>query len=156
VERSLYEVLDVDPEATRDEIRRAYLHRARLAHPDAGGSEAGMKEVNLAWQILGDPDRRRRYDRERDAAAPPGAAANGTRTPVDDLTDDRPLRPPIGGLSVLAVVAVAMFVAAVGAFAVAVALSSRPLLGASAALLILASVMMVGLPFAQMTRTRRR
>jgi curved DNA-binding protein CbpA len=156
VERSLYDVLDVDPEATPEEIRRAYLHRARLAHPDAGGSEAGMKEVNLAWEVLGDPERRHRYNREREPVADFDDAPTEAPAAVDDPTDDRPLRPPIGGLSVLAVVAVAMFVTAVGAFSVAVALSSRPLLGASAALLILASVMMVALPFAQMTRTRRR
>jgi len=63
-----YEALGVAPSASPAEIRRAYLHAARLAHPDfhtdadaATRSEAEerMRQVNQAWQVLGDAERRR-------------------------------------------------------------------------------------------------
>jgi hypothetical protein len=72
--RSLYEVLGVSTSAGGDEVRRAYLDRAREAHPDrhidASGAhradvERRMREVNEAWRVLGNPRRRRRYDLER-------------------------------------------------------------------------------------------
>jgi hypothetical protein len=73
VEHSLYEVLDVSPSATDEQIRRAYRTAARRTHPDAGGSSPAFERVAIAYQVLGDPDRRRRYDL-RIAAGPPGPA----------------------------------------------------------------------------------
>ncbi|MEY2402577.1 MAG: curved DNA-binding protein [Acidimicrobiaceae bacterium] len=72
--RSHYEVLGVSPRASDDDLRRAYLDRAREEHPDrhvdAGAAERAdaewrMQEVNEAWRVLGNPRRRRRYDIER-------------------------------------------------------------------------------------------
>jgi hypothetical protein len=72
--RSHYEVLGVSPHAGNEDVRRAYLDRAREAHPDrhvdAGSAqraeaERRMREVNEAWRVLGNPRRRRRYDLER-------------------------------------------------------------------------------------------
>ena len=70
---SYYDVLDVPFDADADEIRRAYLRKAQLLHPDRhGGSpdsvrrqaETEMKAVNEAWNTLKDPDARSRYDME--------------------------------------------------------------------------------------------
>lgn len=60
-------------DASADEIRAAYRARARRAHPDvAGGSaaSAGMAALNEAWRVLGDPARRRAYDRTLHRPAP--------------------------------------------------------------------------------------
>ncbi len=73
-----YEVLGTDRSASTAEIRRAYLELARRHHPDAvGGSdrdmqahEDAMRAVNEAWRVLGDADRRARYD-DQLAPAPP-------------------------------------------------------------------------------------
>ena len=71
---TLYDVLGCDQAATRAELKRAYLSKAKLFHPDAvlqnGGSvnveEAELKfvEISKAWKILGDQVTRRRYDRD--------------------------------------------------------------------------------------------
>ncbi|MGI8662565.1 MAG: J domain-containing protein [Acidimicrobiales bacterium] len=70
---SLYDVLGVSPRATAHELRAAYLELAREAHPDRWidsapeqrkTAERRMQDATQAWQVLGDPGRRRRYDGE--------------------------------------------------------------------------------------------
>jgi curved DNA-binding protein CbpA len=160
--RSHYEVLDVPDWATRDQIHRAYLRLARQAHPDAGGTEATMRELNAAWTVLGDPLRRRAYDRTigRDrvfVATPDGPVHTGTDgTDPDVDLDDRPLRAPSPRLPIMAVVPVATFAASVALYSLGIVFTARHFLAAAAILFIAASLMMIALPFAQMTRSRRR
>ncbi len=59
----LYAVLGVAPDAPSEELKRAYRRLAREHHPDAGGDEARFKEISHAYDVLGDPERRARYDR---------------------------------------------------------------------------------------------
>ena len=74
-----YQVLGVGREATPDDLKRAYRRLARELHPDTNPdptAEERFKEVGLAYEVLADPERRRRYDRFG-----PDGAARGTTDP---------------------------------------------------------------------------
>jgi hypothetical protein len=59
-----YEVLGVPTSASAAEVKRAYRLQARQHHPDVSGADdAVMQALNQAWATLGDPARRRAYDR---------------------------------------------------------------------------------------------
>lgn len=77
--RDYYEVLGVNKEASADEIKRAYRKLAREHHPDVNkeaGAEAKFKEINEAYQVLSDPNKRSQYDYFGKAGAQ-GAGAGG-------------------------------------------------------------------------------
>jgi molecular chaperone DnaJ len=64
-ERDLYEVLGVERGASDAEIKRAFRKLAQQWHPDVNTDPAAQerfKEINEAYQVLSDPDRRQRYD----------------------------------------------------------------------------------------------
>jgi len=75
-EQDYYSILQVHPEASQEVIRAAYRALAQRYHPDSAGSVGTPKmvELNVAYEVLGDPERRAGYDQERS----PGA--NGART----------------------------------------------------------------------------
>ena len=61
-----YEVLGVGQEATADEIKKAYRSRARDVHPDTSDhedAEERFKQLNEAYEVLSDSDKRANYDR---------------------------------------------------------------------------------------------
>jgi molecular chaperone DnaJ len=63
--RDLYEVLEIPRDATQEDVKRAYRRLARAFHPDVSNdpeAEHKIKEINLAYQTLSDPQKRRQYD----------------------------------------------------------------------------------------------
>ncbi|HKB49398.1 MAG TPA: DnaJ domain-containing protein, partial [Ktedonobacterales bacterium] len=64
--RDYYEVLGVQRNASEDEIKKAFRRLARQYHPDVNkekGAEARFKEINEAYEVLGDAAKRQTYDR---------------------------------------------------------------------------------------------
>lgn len=188
-----YDVLGVRPDATQDQIRRAYHALARRHHPDtqpdaepAEAREAGlaMAAVNDAWEVLGDPTRRRAYDN----AAPPrsepspeahewmpfhqrsdawgsddwGADGWGAEDWDAEDWDDRGWeedgRPPLvaGGFGLVVMVPVLLVMVAVGLFFFSTMAQSAALRSFAIVLLPVAAFGFVAAPLLVMVRSRSR
>lgn len=72
-----YEILGVKEDADAKEIKKAFRSLARKHHPDAGGDEAKFKEINEAYEVLSDENKRKEYDTYRKYGFPSGATRNG-------------------------------------------------------------------------------
>jgi curved DNA-binding protein len=74
--KDYYKILGVNKTASEDEIRKAFRKLARQYHPDVAGNKAGaedkFKEVNEAYEVLSDPEKRRKYDQLGPAWNQPG------------------------------------------------------------------------------------
>src|SRR5256886_8816117 len=92
--KDYYRILGVDRSADEKTIKSAYRKLARKYHPDVNkGQDARFKEINEAYEVLSDPEKRRRYDSlgpdwQRAAQTAPGAPGGGFRTEYQgDLGD---------------------------------------------------------------------
>lgn len=74
----LYETLGVSKDANSKDIKKAYRKLSLIHHPDRGGDEHKFKEINAAYEILSDEEKRKAYDKyglegvTEDGAAHPG------------------------------------------------------------------------------------
>jgi hypothetical protein len=59
---NLYKILDVETASTTHQIKKAYYAKSKLHHPDVGGDPEVFKELVLAYSILSDEEKRKRYD----------------------------------------------------------------------------------------------
>jgi curved DNA-binding protein len=103
--KDYYKILGVDKKAAEADIRRAYRKLARKYHPDVNpgdkAAEERFKEINEAYEVLSDAERRRKYDQlgssysqwQRTGGAPGGfdwnqwATPGGVRVEYGDLND---------------------------------------------------------------------
>jgi molecular chaperone DnaJ len=93
-EKDYYKVLGVVSTATDKEITRSYRKLAKQYHPDANpGSEERFKEISAAYDVLGDPDKRKEYDEVRKQGplaggfGRPGGAGGFRTEDMGDLSD---------------------------------------------------------------------
>src|SRR4029453_18585768 len=87
--KDYYQTLGVTKSATDKEIKQAFRKLARKHHPDVNpgdkAAEARFKEINEAYEVLGDPAKRKKYDElganwrmyEQSGVPPPGASGRG-------------------------------------------------------------------------------
>jgi molecular chaperone DnaJ len=61
--KDYYKILGVDKNATQEDIKKAYRKLAHQHHPDKGGDEQKFKEINEAYQVLSNSNKRSQYDR---------------------------------------------------------------------------------------------
>jgi hypothetical protein len=168
-----YEVLGVDQRTPAPDLRRAYVRLAREHHPDFHASdraaaERRMQRINEAWAVLGDPTRRRQYDRTLAEARPEARpeASPAASPPLDDdgidwererdldLLDDEPISDAQvrGSWTVLPV---GLFFTSVALFCLAMVLQAPGLLALAAVVFLVSALSFVVLPFLAMAGSRR-
>ena len=95
--RDYYEVLGVGKNATQDELKKAFRQMARKFHPDVNkekDAETRFKEVNEAYEVLSDDQKRAAYDRYGHAGpagfggGPGGAGAEGFSGDINDIFNE--------------------------------------------------------------------
>ena len=88
--RNLYEVLGISRGASQDDIRKAHRRLVREHHPDAnpgdGSAEGRFKEIQQAYEVLSDPERKREYDNKLHASS--GRSSGRQRTRGGGRTGD--------------------------------------------------------------------
>jgi len=93
-----YKLLGVSSKATAAEIKLAYRQKAKQCHPDRQGSleaddktsaaaHAAIVEINAAYEVLGDPERRKSYDQQSKWGGQYSRSQHGTAAPYQSYAD---------------------------------------------------------------------
>lgn len=96
--KDYYKILGVERSASQDDIKRAFRKMAHEHHPDKGGDEAKFKEINEAYQVLSDSEKRQRYDQFGSADAGAGFGGFGGGAGGFDFSDFGDLGDLFGGM----------------------------------------------------------
>lgn len=141
--KDYYALLGISPNATQEEIRLAFRQMARVYHPDvnnAPDAETRFREINEAYEILADPEKRKSYDffavPSEDTAAPqpepptPDIPASPASPPARK-TEEQRIYPPTW--AILLIVLGACIIVSVGVGALLSLRSNRPTGGAETA-----------------------
>ncbi len=78
--KNYYVILGIASDASQEQIKSAYRQLVKELHPDHYGEDSQpFREIQEAYSVLSDPERRRTYDREREQAAQPGSRQHNWR-----------------------------------------------------------------------------
>lgn len=98
--KSLYDTLGVSENASAEEIKKAYRKLARKYHPDINKEESAQekfKEINAAYEVLSDPEKKQQYDRYGDQMFGGQSFHDFARGQSADIDLDEILRSMFGG-----------------------------------------------------------
>ena len=80
-----YKVLGVNENAKQEEIKKAFRKASLKNHPDRGGNKEEFQKINGAYQILGDPEKKKEYDNQRKNPFMRGGGFNMNRGGPDEI-----------------------------------------------------------------------
>jgi len=91
--KNYYVILGISADASAEDIKAAFCRRALELHPDRSGLESGpFQDAQEAYRVLGDAERRRRYDRQYQAVSAQGHRRGPAPEP---LVRERPKGEPL-------------------------------------------------------------
>lgn len=83
--KNLYDVLGVNKDATKEEIKKAHRNGVKKNHPDKGGDAEVFQQIQLAYDVLGDEQRRDKYDTTGETDKPRDVFAEMFASFIDSL-----------------------------------------------------------------------
>ena len=85
--KDYYKILEVEKDASAEDIKKAFRKLAHEHHPDKGGDEDKFKELNEAYEVLSDPDKRRDYDSPNPFSSRQGGYGSSFNQGPPDMSD---------------------------------------------------------------------
>lgn len=87
--KNYYDILGVSRSASQDDIKKAYREMCKKYHPDRnGGDNSKIKEINEAYEVLGNPDKKRNYDSKSSSAYSDNDGFSGFNLNFQNMASD--------------------------------------------------------------------